>query len=228
MKFHLINPEPDRQISDILLKIHLSMNGIVLDQMTKSGIIYKKNFGVSIPRLKEISKLYIPNHDLAQRLWNLQTRETMILATLLQPIDKFTPEIAQNWVESFNQVEIVEQACMNLFCKLPDANFLCLKWTQSDKIWIKITGFLLAARLVAKLNRTEMEAIIDKALQSSEADNFHLYKTIAVCLSCFCQKNKEIATYILKEINVFHTSTSIGQQYILNEVKQEILFLNIL
>jgi len=224
----MINPELDRQISDIRLKIHLSMNGKVSDQMTKSGIIYKKNFGVSIPRLKEISKSYIPNHDLVQRLWNLQIRETMILATLLQPIDKFTPEIAQNWVESFNQVEIVEQACMNLFCKLPFANSLCLTWIKSKKIWIQITGFMLAARLVLQLNQPEMKAIIDKAYLSSKTDNFHLYKAIAVCLSCFCQKNKEIATYILEEINVFHTSTSIGQQYILNEVKEEILFLNIL
>src|SRR5665811_449660 len=161
MKFHMINIELDRQISDIRLKILLSMNGKVSDQMTKSGIIYKKNFGVSIPRLKEISKLYIPNHDLAQRLWNLQIRETMILATLLQPIDKFTPEIAQNWVESFNQVEIVEQTCMNLFCKLPFANSLCLTWIKSKKIWIQITGFMLAARLVLQLNQPEMKAIID-------------------------------------------------------------------
>ena len=159
MKYYISNQELDKQISEIRRKIRLSMNGIVSEQMTQNGIVYKKNYGVDIPRIKEISKNYTPNHDLAQRLWSLQIRETMILASLLEPIDKFTPEMAQEWVKSFNQIEIVEQACMNLFCKLSYINELCKNCIKSDNIWAQITGYVLAARLAGKLNHTEITDI---------------------------------------------------------------------
>lgn len=226
MKYYITNPDLDNHIAEIRRKIRLSMNGIVSDQMTQNGIIYKKNYGVAIPRIKEISKSYTPNHDLAQRLWDLQIRETMIMATLLEPIDKFTDEIAQKWMETFSQIEIIEQSCMNLFCKLPSAVSLSIKWIQSDKSWNQITGCILAARIYDKFNGNEITDVIQKCLELSDTNNLHLYKAITLCLSRCCRKDKQVATYILKEIEAFSASSLISQQYIYNEVKQEILFLD--
>jgi len=228
MKFYLSNPELDAQIAQIRRVINLSMNGIVSDQMTNSGIKYKKNYGVSIPRIKEIAKSYAPNHDLAQRLWALQIRETMILATLLEPIDKFMPEIANEWVGGFNQIEIIEQSCMNLFSKLPFVVELAKDWIRSENSWIQITGYVLAARTFDKFNANEIMEIVRLIVDNSEKTEFHQYKSMSLCLSRFCRKDKEIATYILKQIEPFSKSLSIGQQFIFTEVKQEILFLDIL
>jgi len=228
MKYYIANPELDQQIKEIRAKIRLSMNGIVADKMTQNGIFYKKNYGVDIPRIKEIAKLYTPNHDLAQRLWNLQIRETMIMATLLEPVEKFTEELAQQWVETFNQIEIVEQTCMNLFSKLSFAASLSLKWIQSDKPWVQISGFILGARIANRFNENEITTIIQQASTLSDTNELHLYKAIALCLSRCARKDKHTATYILKEIDSFSNSSSTAQRYIHNEVKQEILFLNIL
>jgi Predicted DNA alkylation repair enzyme len=228
MKYYISNPDLDQQIAEIKRKIHLSMNGIVSEQMTQNGISYKRNYGVNIPRIKEIAKAYTPNHDLAQRLWNLQIREAMILATLLEPADKFTEEMAQKWAESFNQIEIVEQVCMNLFCKLSYAGSLSVKWVQSDKIWLQITGFVLAARVFAKFDLNTIAQITRRAVELSDTNDLHTYKATALCLSRCCRNSKEAATYILKEIEAFSQSSSISQQYIYHEVKQEMLFLNIL
>jgi 3-methyladenine DNA glycosylase AlkD len=228
MKFYISNPELDDQIAEIRRTIRLSMNGVVSDQMTNNGIRYKKNYGVSVPRIKEIAKKYTPNHDLAQRLWSLQIRETMILATLLEPTDKFSIETASKWLESFNQIEIIEQSCMNLFSKLPFATKLVSDLIQSENTWFQITGYILAARTLDKFNAYETIEIIEKAVQSSYTDELHLYKSIALYLSRLCRKDRQIATYILKEVDCFSDNSSIGQRYILNEVKQEILFLDIL
>ena len=228
MKYYISNPDLDQQIAEIKRKIHLSMNGIVSEQMAQNGISYKKNYGVNIPRIKEIAKAYAPNHDLAQRLWNLQIREAMILATLLEPADKFTEELAESWAESFNQIEIVEQACMNLFSKLSYAGSLSVKWIQSDKIWLQITGFVLAARVFANFNLNVIAQITHRAVELSTTNDLHTYKAMALCLSRCCRNGKGAATYILKEIEAFSQSSSISQQYIYHEVKQEILFLNIL
>ena len=228
MKYTLANPTLDAQIAEILQKIRLSMNGIVSGQMTQNGIIYKKNYGVSIPRIKEIASAYTPNHDLALRLLNLQIRETIIMSTLLEPFDTYNPSLAHSLVESFNQIEIVEQACMNLFCKLSWSPTICQEWIKSDNVWIKITGYVLAARIVEKLNHTQIKGIIHEVVKISDTDNYHLYKAAGLCLSRFCLKNNETATAIMKEITPYEQSSFIGQQYILNEVKQEILFMDIL
>ena len=228
MKYCLSTPLLDTQITEIRLKIRLSMNGIVSEQMNQKGIVYKKNYGVSIPRIKEIAATYTPNHDLAQRLWLLQIRETMILATLLEPTEKFTLQNAQEWILQFNQIEIVEQTCMNLFCKLNFANTLTCQLIQSDNIWMLITGFILAGRIADKINTPEMSIIVERALEVSGTNVLHLYKAVGLCLSRLCRKDKETATYILKEIDSISHSNSIAQLYICSEVKQEILFLNIL
>ena len=226
MNYTLVNPDIEAQLTEIKLKIRLSMNGIVSDQMIRNGIIYKNNFGVSIPRIKEIASLYTPNHILALQLWNLQIRETMIMSTLLEPVGEFTIELARNRAGSFNQIEIVEQACMNLFCKLPFASVLCIELVQSDDLWSQITGFLLAARIYESIHHNELLAILLRGFILSATSDFHLYKAIAVCLSRFCRKDKETAAYILEEIMALSSSTSTGQLYISKEVKQEILFLN--
>ncbi len=228
MKYYIANTDLDLQIAEIRRKIRLSMNGIVSDQMFQNGIFYKKNYGVDIPRIKEITKSYIPNHDLAQRLWNLQIRETMIMATLLEPLEKFSEEMAQNWVKTFNQIEIVEQAGMNLFSKLPFATTLSIKWVNSPEIWIQISGYIVAARMVDTFNQVETTELVHRAIELSEINELHLYKAIALYLSRHCRRDKETATYILKEIEPFSQSSLISQQYIYNEVQQEILFLNIL
>ena len=204
------------------------MNGIVSGQMAENGIIYKKNYGVSIPRIKEIASQYTPNHDLAQRLWNLQIRETMIMATLLEPVETFTPEMSRVWIESFHQIEIVEQACMNLFSKLQFSNTLCMECIKSDNTWKQITGFILAARIFNLLDQPEIIAVTNEAIKLSVTGNLHLYKSIGLCLSRFCRRDKVTALTILKETEDSFVTSTISQQYILNEVKQEILFLDII
>ena len=228
MKYCLTNPILDAQITEIRRKIMLSMNGIVSEQMTRSGIVYKKNYGVSIPRIKEIAANYDPNHDLAQGLWLLQIRETMIMATLLEPIENFTQKIAHEWISQFDQIEIVEQVNMNLFCKLSFADKLCLELIQSDKLWNQVTGFILAARIVGKLEPDQINIIVQKAFEVSGTADFHLYKAVGLCLSRFCRKDKETATSVLKVIESISNTSSVGQLYISTEVKQEILFLDIL
>jgi len=228
MKYTLVNPTLETQIAEIERKIKLSMNGIVSDKMIQSGIHYKKNYGVSIHRIKEIAFLYTPGHELAQRLWDLQIRETMIMATLLEPVESFHPDLAHKWAGSFNQIEIIEQACMNLFSKLSYSNNLCLEWIHSDKVWIQVTGFLLAARIYTVLNQREINEIIQGAIGYSITDNFHLYHAVSVCLIRFCRKDTMTATAILKEMIAISHSSYVGQQFISNEVKQEILFLDII
>jgi len=226
MKFFIQNTDLDNKIRDIRLKIRLSMNGVVADKMTNDGIIYRKNYGVDFPRIKEIAKEYPQNKDLAQRLWALQIRETMIIATILQPVESYTEEMAEEWLMSLNHTEIVEQTCMNLFSKLPYAAKLCLKWIESDNKWVRITSIILAARIWQQFEREKVEILLAKSIELADTSDFHQYKAISLLLCRLCRLGKDVSSLIMNEIKHFETSDKPSLRYIFGEIHYEISFLN--
>ena len=201
------------------------MNGVVSDQMKTAGIEYKKNYGVTIPVIRDIAKTYAADADLANRLWMLGIRETMILATLLYPTDKLTLENAKKYILELDKMELVEQMSMNLLNKLPYANSLCIWCVNSPELWVRITGLMLSVRIYENLNQAETSIIIDKSFEFSQTNEYYLYKAIALSLSRICRKNKETAQTILDRMNNEFDTNNTGQQYISNELKAEIEFL---
>jgi 3-methyladenine DNA glycosylase AlkD len=193
--------------------------------MKTAGIEYKKNYGVTIPVIRDIAKTYAADADLANRLWMLGIRETMILATLLYPTDKLTEENAKKYILELDKMELVEQMCMNLLNKLPYANKLCIWCVNSPELWVRITGLMLSVRIYENLNQTETSIIIDKSFEFSQTNEYYLYKAIALSLSRICRKNKETAQTILDRMNNEFDTNNTGQQYISNELKAEIEFL---
>lgn len=220
--FYISNPILDAQLSEIRLKIRLSMNGEVTEQMKSAGIEYTKNYGVTIPVIRDIATLYTPDADLANRLWMLGIRETMILSTLLYPPEKLTIENAQKYVLELDKMELVEQISMNLLHKLPYTNSLCIWCVNSPELWVRITGLMLSVRIYAKLNQQEVKTIIDKAFEFSKTNEYYLYKAIALSLSRICRINNETAQIILEKMNNEFDSNNTGQQYISSELKAEI------
>lgn len=227
MKFFIENKEIDDTVREIRKKIRLSMNGEVSASMTQRGLKYKRNFGVNIPRIKEISQNYSPNHDLASRLWALKIRETMILATLLQPLKKFSKKDAEEWMKAVDQTELAEQISMNLFSKLPFATELALDLINSDKMWNQIVGFMVIARVWKTISEEELLQILNLSVELSPKDELHLYKSISLALSRLCRKDEYFSKLILEKISGFDGSELVSQKYIFSEIKNEVDFMNI-
>ena len=134
-------------IRKIKTDLRLSMNGVASAYMRENGMDYKLNFGVEIPRLREIARDYPVNHKLAQALWQENIRECKLLAAMLQPVDSFYPEIAEIWVEQMPTVEIAQHTVMNLFCHLPYASQKAYEWIARDEDMFQVCGYLILARL---------------------------------------------------------------------------------
>jgi len=205
------------------------MDGIISDSMKSHGIVYKINYGVSITRIREIAKHYTNNHDLAQRLWLLNIRETMIMATLLQPAETFTPKLASSWLEQCNNIELIEQATMNLYQHLNFAPDFSLNCIESDKILHKIFGFTLALRIYHQLSPTEIEKILQLVQQLNIPDNENtFYNSVAICLARLSRKDEATARLIYTRIRGFANNPFSGKNHIYQTVKQELIFLGIL
>ena len=146
------DPATELVFQQILRKIKTLQNGDTATSMAKRGIAYKVNFGASIVSLQRLAAAYPPNHLLAFKLWNKQWRESMILATLLEEPEKVTGNQMDFWIKNFPNVEIAEQAVMNLFSNVSFAFEKAYSYCLGKKTITKITGLLMIGRLAMNDN----------------------------------------------------------------------------
>lgn len=184
------------QLKDIKTQLRLSMNGAVSQSMREKGLVYKLNFGVELPRIKGIAASYEKDHALAQALWKEDIRECKILASLLQPVDTFLPEIADIWVDTMPTVEIAELTSMNLFQHLPYAPAKAFRWIADERELAQICGFLTIARLLQKKGDMEdrvANEFLDQAVSSFLAGSYSVRSAVMAALRRFMEHSEEHA-----------------------------------
>ena len=139
--------ETQQQVRSIKQSFRLLMDGAVAQSMRDKGVGYHLNWGVTLPRLREMADSRKPDYDLAIALWKENIRECKILATMLMPPDKMLPEVVDIWMEQTDTVEIAEQAAMNLYQHLPYAPVKAYQWIASDQELYQLCGFHVLSRL---------------------------------------------------------------------------------
>ena len=87
------------ELKEIRTQLRLAMNGVISTSMREKGIVYKLNFGVPLPEIKQIATTHKPDSELAAALWKEDIREFKILASFLQPVDEFSSQEAKQWVK---------------------------------------------------------------------------------------------------------------------------------
>jgi hypothetical protein len=147
MEFLLDNSETERIYRQIIRSIPSMQNGITADSMEQRGIVYEKNWGVSLVDLKDFSANIEKDHLLALKLWNKKWRETMILSTMLDVPGEVTEEQMNFWVRTAENTEIIEQMVFNLFTQTPFAFSMSLEWCLGKKFLVKYAGLLMMGRL---------------------------------------------------------------------------------
>lgn len=134
------------KVLEIKSQVMHRANGKVAENMRMAGIIYKVNYGVSIPELKELAKPYKGDHDLALELYADDTRECKILASMIADPESLTGEQIDEWAAEFTNPEIVEQVCGNLFWKSEFALSRSIEWFLSHDELLRKAGLLIIAR----------------------------------------------------------------------------------
>lgn len=152
----------EEKVIDIIIQIKRHQNGAVVDSMQESGIIYKVNYGVTIPELKQIAQPYIGNHDLAIQLFEQDIRECKIIASMIDDPAQVTGEQIDNWSNEFVNIEIVEQVCSNLLWKSDFVLPRSFEWCIDDDNLLQKAGLLIAGHRASDktLNDTIFEPYI--------------------------------------------------------------------
>lgn len=198
-------------LRNIRTDLRLSMNGITAASMRAKGVGYRMNFGVEIPRLKQIANKYLPDKILAEYMWREDVRELKILATMLCPLDFFTIEDANKWVKMISNQEIREQLCKNLLQQLPFADELVSLWIDNEDASIRTTGYWLFARLcILKseiLGRIKINEFLSKANADLKNESLLLRQSALNALRFFGRLSHQNAIDVLDIVATFQFST---------------------
>lgn len=211
-------------IKEIKGQFRLYMNGIASQSMREKGLDYKLNFGIELPRLKEIAARYEKNHEVAQTLWKENIRECKILAGMLQPVDTFYPEIADIWIEDMHYPEIAELTCLNLFQYLPYASEKAFEWMADEREYFQLCGFMLLARLLMngnKLNERSEAEFLDQATAALESEGVLSQKAAATALKKFAVQSKENGKKVNRLLAPLIKSKKPGVASLAEEIKLE-------
>lgn len=211
-------------IKEIKGQFRLYMNGIASQSMREKGLDYKLNFGIELPRLKEIAARYGKNHEVAQTLWKENIRECKILAGMLQPVETFYPEIADIWIEDMRYPEIAELTCLNLFQYLPYASEKAFEWMADEREYFQLCGFMLLAKLLMngnKLNERSEAEFLDQAIVTLESEGVLSQKAAATALKKFAVQSKENGKKVNRLLVPLVKSKKSGVASLAGEIKLE-------
>jgi len=168
----------------ILKRIYKNADGEVMESIVKRGVNYKFSYGVKTIVLKDLAKEFEQNDDLASELWVSNIRELRIFATLLQPKESLTIQKMNQWANDFNNPEIVEQACINLYKDSTYAEKMAFEWCIDEKEFIQMAGFVLISLITPQIqeNVVYLENILDLALFASQTQSLHVKNAIVRAL----------------------------------------------
>jgi len=217
--------ELNELLKDIRAQLRLGMNGVVSQSMREKGLVYKLNFGVELPRIKEIASRYEKNHALAQALWKENIREFKILAGLLQPVDSFYHEIADIWLEDIHNIEIAELTAMNLFQYLPYAPSKSFQWIADEREFVQVTGYLTIARLLMKKgDMTERASgeLLDQAITAVLSGSFHVRNAALLAIRKFMAHSEEHAFCVCRLVECYAESEKETERMLYNMIKEEV------
>lgn len=212
------------QIKEIKKQFRLFMNGVVSQSMREKGLEYKVNFGIELPRLKEIAAKFEKNHDVAQALWKENIRECKILAGLLQPVETFYPEIADIWVEDMHYPEIADLTCMNLFQHLPYASEKAFQWIADEGEYFQYCGYMMLARLLMQGNEMNERAeneLIDQALAALQSEGALVCRGASTALRRYASQCPENAKKLLKILRPLADSDKSSLIALVEDIKLE-------
>lgn len=222
-KFTLYDQDVDRKVSEIKRLIFLSMNGVVSESIEQKGVFYKKNFGVSLYRLKQIAERFEKDHLLASCLWNLRYRETMILAVFLQPVDGFSLQKADEWSKEIQTLELAVIASKNLFSKTTFAEeFATKKLEEAANLQIAI-GLLTLAEIVTAVTEEKL-FLLKKIAMECATKSTEVCRAAIVFLQKAIAKSETLKQHLVKEMEKMKYSEHYAERLIYEELMTQILY----
>jgi len=162
----------------ILARIRAAADPAAVAGMARYGIVGREVFGVKVPVLRAWAKEAGRDHALALRLWAYPSRETRVLATMVDRPQWVEEAQMEAWAGDFDSWEVCDQACGNLFAYTPFAYAKAMAWSVRPEEFVKRAGFVLMADLAHGDKKTSDQALAAffPAIEREAADGRNFVK----------------------------------------------------
>ena len=177
---------------DVLIWLSERANPNAIEGMARYGITPQQTFGLAIPNLRALAKEIGNDHTLAQQLWRKNNRETRILASMIEDVEKANEAQLDAWVKCFDYWEICDQCCMNLFEKTRWAYKKAKQWSRKKEEFVRRAGFVMMARLAVSDKQAEnkqFEPFFPLIIQYSTDERNYVKKAVNWALRQIGKRN---------------------------------------
>ncbi len=144
---------------EILRRLRQQADPAAVAGMARYGIVGQEVFGVKVPVLRAMAKEFGRDHALAAQLWAYPSRETRVLATMIDHWQWVDEAQMEAWVVDIDSWEVGDQACGNLFAYTPFAYAKAMEWSARPEAFVKRAGFVLMADLAHRDKKTTDAAL---------------------------------------------------------------------
>jgi 3-methyladenine DNA glycosylase AlkD len=202
------------ELQEIVAKLELLSTPENIEGMERFGITPEKTYAVRIPELRKIAKESGKNHELALELWELDFRETKILACMIDDPKMVSSSQLNAWVLEFDYWEICDQCCMNLFRKTSFAYDKIFEWGEHEAEFVKRAAFSLLAVMAVhdkKQPNHQFEQYYPLLISASTDNRNFVKKAVNWALRSIGKKNSSLnksSIDLAEEILALNTKSS--------------------
>jgi len=213
------------ELSEIIYKLEELSNPKDIDGMARFGITPQRTYAVRIPELRKIAKRTGKDHSMAKKLWEVDYRETKILACMIEDPKLVSSEQMDNWVMEFDFWEICDQCCMNLFRKTSFAYQKIFEWSTHEEEFVKRAAFTLIAVLAVhdkKASDSKFERFFPIIIRESTDDRNYVKKAVNWALRHIGKKNISLNKKAIEIALEIHDIDSKSARWIASDALREL------
>lgn len=175
-------------------------NGAVAQQMADyGGKKYQINFGLNLPQITAIARDFLPGGsehreitetiaatlDLAEFARKLRdnrsTRESMLIAPMLFPVEQLTRDEALDWARTAPTPEVSDILCMKLLRNFPEAKEIAGELLGCPESSLSLyTAFRLLLNLlqIAKITTNDAQELLNRCLGEEKMEPTPLTRNV--------------------------------------------------
>jgi 3-methyladenine DNA glycosylase AlkD len=182
--------------------------------------------GVGLPTLRSLAKRIGHDHRLALTLWRTPVREARILASMIDEPERVTANQMDRWAHSFDNWEICDQVCQNLFARTPLALPKAVEWMRRSEEFVKRAGFVLVAVRAVHDKRRDDSTFADllpTIMANTDDERPHVRKGASWALRQIGKRSDRLRARVLDTVTPCIDSDRRGARWVARDVSRELL-----
>jgi 3-methyladenine DNA glycosylase AlkD len=195
-------------------------------KMTRFAIPSENALGVTMPDVRRLAKQITTNHALAIELWQTNTHEARILASIIADPKLFTATEMDKWILDFKSWDLCDQCCINLFIWTPFVFDKINEYANSDREFVKRTAFSLIATIAVhhkKLADAQLLPYFDLIINGAYDDRNFVKKAVNWALRQLSKRSAILKQHALNICEELLALDSKSAKWIATNAKRELM-----